>query len=142
MRWHFSKPLNRIRLGEFDIGGVLYHARYFHLLEELREEYFISIGQPYSELVKQGLHLPLSEAKIKYIKPIRYGDPVIGHLKVELIGQTRILCTQELQGLENTIYSKAETTHALVKVSKDGSTFKPTKVLDYLKLPLLDKNAP
>ncbi len=142
MTWHFSKELNRIRLGEFDMGGVLYHARYFHLLEELREEYFIHSGQAYQSLVERGLHLPLVDAKIKYIKPIRYGDTVIGHLKLELIGQTRILCTQELQAPDNTTYSKAETTHALVKVTKDGSTFKPTKVLDYLTLPLLKINAP
>lgn len=140
MEWHFSKELSRIRFGDFDSGGVLHHSRYFNILEELREEYFRSIGQPYEDIVKDGYHLPLSDAKIKFIKPIRYGELVIGRLRVEIIGQTRILCVQELQSLENITYSQAETVHVLVKVSKDGSTFKPTKVLDYLKLPESNTN--
>jgi acyl-CoA thioester hydrolase len=142
MEWHFSKELSKIRFGEFDSGGVLHHSRYFNILEELREEYFRSINQPYELIVKDGFHLPLSDAKIKFIKPIRYGAPVIGHLRMEIIGQTRILCIQELQDPVNTIYSRAETTHVLVKVSKDGSSFKPTKVLDYLKLPVTNVNEP
>ena len=32
------------RLGEFDLGGVLYHARYFHIYEDARERLLKEIG--------------------------------------------------------------------------------------------------
>lgn len=93
---NFTLTLSPIRLGEFDMGGVLYHARYFHLLEECREAFFRHISHPYSELTKQGYHLPLTHSELNFKAPIRYGDTILAELQVEKIGKIRLKFTYEL----------------------------------------------
>jgi len=61
------------RFGEFDLGGVLYHANYFHLYEEAREKFLASGPVSYSALVGQDCHLAVTESEQKFLKPIRYG---------------------------------------------------------------------
>lgn len=73
----FSYPVERIRLGEFDMGGVLYHSNYFHLYESAREAILAEHGLPYSSLVARGEHLALVESHQRFFAPIRYGEPVL-----------------------------------------------------------------
>lgn len=70
----FEYLIPHVRLGEFDLGGVLYHANYFHLLEETREAWLASLGFPYPTLANAGLHFAIVESNQKFLKPIRYGQ--------------------------------------------------------------------
>jgi YbgC/YbaW family acyl-CoA thioester hydrolase len=80
-RHHASKkafvfPLHAISLEKFDIGGVLYHANYFHLLEQAREALLAHAGMPYPQLVAQQQHLAIVHSEQDFIRPIRYGEPI------------------------------------------------------------------
>jgi YbgC/YbaW family acyl-CoA thioester hydrolase len=86
----FKSVLNPIRLGEFDLGGVLFHANYFHLLEELREKFLAACGTPYSSLVSDNSHLAIAESQQKFILPIRYGETVSGELWFEEVGRASL----------------------------------------------------
>jgi len=68
------------RFGEFDLGGVLYHANYFHILEQIREAFLANGPMNYPSLVQNNSHLALVESRQKFLKPIHYGDS----LKAEL----------------------------------------------------------
>ena len=70
------------RLGEFDLGGVLYHANYFHLYEKAREAYLESLGLPYPSLVEKGFHLAVTNSEQEFSKPIYYGQEL--ELKLEI----------------------------------------------------------
>jgi acyl-CoA thioester hydrolase len=72
----FTTVLDEVRLGEFDLGGVLYHANYFHLYEVARERLLRAGGIPYSALVAEGAHLALTESHQRFLKPIFYGPPL------------------------------------------------------------------
>ena len=63
-------------LEKFDLGGVLYHANYFHLFEQTREKFLELSKLPYPELVKENSHLAIVKAEIEYLKPIFYGDKI------------------------------------------------------------------
>lgn len=76
----FIHSVDNLRLGEFDLGGVLYHANYYHLYEHAREALLAQGGLPYHQLVADGSHLAIAEAGQKFLAPVRYGDP----LKIEL----------------------------------------------------------
>lgn len=65
--------LPRIALREFDLGGVLYHANYFHLYEWVREEFLEKNVMSCAELVAEHLLLPVVEAHQQFFKPISYG---------------------------------------------------------------------
>lgn len=129
----YKTPLNHIRLGEFDLGGVLYHANYFHLLEEIRESFLRSIDLPYSELANIGIHLAVINSELNFHKPIRYGDQLDAEMIVDLIGKTRLKFTYIINNTtENSKIFSGSTTHTAVAIDPETKSFKVSKVPEEL----------
>lgn len=64
----------RVRYGETDSMKYVYYGNYAEYLEVARVELFRSIGISYDEIEKRGIWLPVSDFKIKYIRPAKYDD--------------------------------------------------------------------
>ncbi len=64
----------RVRYGETDQMGCVYHARYLDYFEVGRTELLRSRGLTYRELEAQGILLPVVEATVRYHEPARYDD--------------------------------------------------------------------
>ncbi|HMO17901.1 MAG TPA: thioesterase family protein [Oligoflexia bacterium] len=122
----FTVKLAPIRLGEFDMGGVLYHARYFHLLEECRESFFRSISYPYEKLTKEGFHMPLIKSELNFNAPIRYGDGITGQISLEAISKLKLRFIYELfidpYSESSKPVHRASTTHTFVVAKGDKLT--------------------
>ncbi len=130
----YKTPLNHIRLGEFDLGGVLYHANYFHLLEEIREGFLRSIDLPYSELAKIGIHLAIINSELNFHKPISYGDLLDAEMIVDMIGKTRLKFTYNInKTTENSKIFSGSTTHTVVAIDPETKSFKVSKVPEELQ---------
>ena len=59
-----------------DHAGVMWHGTYFNWLEEGRINALSKAGINYFDLTKKGFELPLIDASIKYILPLRIGDNI------------------------------------------------------------------
>ncbi len=134
----FVCRLAPIRLGEFDLGGVLYHGRYFNLLEEGREAFLRSIGLPYYELVRAGCHLAVTESRQVFQSPIRYGDELELELSFSEVRRTAFqadYCLFNLAAPDKPVH-RAQTKHVFIRL-KEGGDFKvealPEKLLEGLK---------
>ena len=112
-----------IRLGEFDIGSVLYHGRYFNLLEEVREDFMRSIGSPYPDLVGNGMHLAITESRQNFLSPIRYGDVIEARLNFSEIRRTSFIARYELLSPAQVVVHRAETKHVCIQLQA-GNEFK------------------
>lgn len=66
----------RVRYAETDQMGVVYHANYLTWFEIGRTEWIEAVGHPYAEFERKGLLLPLTEARLFYHRPARYGEDV------------------------------------------------------------------
>lgn len=66
----------RVRYGETDRMGVVYHAEYLVWCEMGRTEYIRSLGMSYAEMERQGVPLAVAEANIRYHAPARYDDMI------------------------------------------------------------------
>lgn len=66
----------RVRYGETDRMGVVYHAEYLAWCEMGRTEYIRSLGMSYAEMERQGVPLAVAEATIRYHAPARYDDRI------------------------------------------------------------------
>ena len=66
----------RVRYAETDRMGLTYHAHYFAWCEMARSALFRQVGLPYTELETRGVFLPVVEAKLRYLNPLRYDDVV------------------------------------------------------------------
>lgn len=64
----------RVRYAETDAMNYVYYGNYATYLEVARVELFRELGMAYSEIEKQGILLPVSEYKIKYLKPAFYDE--------------------------------------------------------------------
>ena len=62
----------RVRYGETDPMKYVYYGNYAEYFEVARVELFRSLGMSYDEIEKRGIFLPVSEYKIKYLKPALY----------------------------------------------------------------------
>ena len=71
----------RVRYGETDPMKYVYYGNYAEYLEVARVELFRAIGISYNEIEKRGIWLPVSEYKIKYIRPAKYDDLLYIHTK-------------------------------------------------------------
>lgn len=135
----FCLEIPSIRLGEFDMGGVLYHAHYFHLFEQGREALLSRGGAPYRGIVESGMHLPLIEAHQAFKKPVVYGQGVELYLWLDELRRTTVTFCYELtmhsgaadfgaseSGVLGELVHSAKTKHACIRRLPTGE-FKPSR---------------
>jgi len=63
-----------VRYAEVDRMDFVHSSRYLEWFEIGRTELLRAIGLPYRELEDEGVFLPVVEAHVEYIKPVRYDD--------------------------------------------------------------------
>ena len=125
----FKYSIDNIRLGEFDLGGVLYHANYFHLYEQAREALLSSEGLPYSELVNEGKHLAIAEAHQNFKAPVYYGEKLTVEVWVEKLRQSTLTINYSIscsRGVVHTGYT------LMAFVANDGGRFKTGRIPEKL----------
>lgn len=66
----------RVRYGETDQMGIVYHANYVPYFEIGRTEFMRERGVTYAEMEKNGLQLAVVEVGARFLRPARY-DQVI-----------------------------------------------------------------
>ncbi|HVR89411.1 MAG TPA: thioesterase family protein [Candidatus Limnocylindria bacterium] len=65
----------RVRFGETDLQAVVYYANYLLFAEVGRMAYLREIGVDYRrDLLAHGLDFTISEASVRYQKPLRFDD--------------------------------------------------------------------
>jgi acyl-CoA thioester hydrolase len=69
-----GKTSIRVRYGETDPMGVVYHANYLLYYETARTEMLRDLGMSYKEMEESGILLPVVHVEINYIAPAWYDD--------------------------------------------------------------------
>ena len=87
----------RVPYADTDQMGVVYYANYLEYFERSRTEMLRSVGLPYSELEKQGIFLPVSEAYCRYLAPARYDDLLTFRSRVSEIKGVRMRVESEVR---------------------------------------------
>ncbi|MNK59643.1 Acyl-CoA thioester hydrolase YbgC [compost metagenome] len=124
----------RVRYGETDPMKYVYYGNYAEYFEVARVELFRSLGMSYDEIEKRGIFLPVSEYKIKYLKPALYDQLLEIRTYVKKIPGIRIEFDYEIYNEENVKITEASTTLFFL----DSETNKIIKCPDYL-MELIEK---
>ncbi|MHC5012015.1 MAG: acyl-CoA thioesterase [Planctomycetota bacterium] len=66
----------RVRYGEVDRMGVVYHAHYLVYFEQGRTEYLRSLGGDYRRLEDEGTLLMVVETGVRHLLPANYDDVI------------------------------------------------------------------
>ena len=82
--WHEHRL--RVRYGETDQMGVVYHANYLVYFEEGRTRLMEALGSSYAELERQGWALVVRKAELRFRAPARYDEELAVRTRVERVG--------------------------------------------------------
>ena len=118
----------RIRYGETDQMGVVYHGNYPQYLELGRVEWLRNLGFSYKEMEMRGCFLVVVSLTISYKKPAVYDGLLIVKTRLKKIPTVRIVFDYEIRSESDEILATAETVLAFT----DAKSFKPIRCPDYL----------
>jgi len=125
----------RVRYGETDPMKYVYYGNYAEYLEVARVELFRTLGISYDEIEKRGIWLPVSEYKIKYLKPAFYDEILEIHTYVRKVPGVKIEFEYEIYNDSNQKITEASTTLFFL----DATTNKVSRCPDFL-MELIQKN--
>lgn len=130
-----TKHSIRVRYAETDPMKYVYYGNYATYFEIGRVELFRTIGMSYDEIENQGIWLPVSDYKIKYLKPALYDQKLEIHTYVKKIPGVRIEFEYEIYNEEGIKITEASTTLFFL----DSKTNKIIKCPSHL-LKLIEEN--
>ena len=119
----------RVRYGETDQMGVVYHGNYAQYFEIGRVEWLRNLGVSYKKMEEMGVMLPVVSLSMNYKKPARYD---------ELLTVKTIFKSQSAVRIEfdYEIYNEQEellTTATSILVFVDMKTGRPIAPPSYIK---------
>lgn len=118
-----------VPLYEIDIGGGVYHARYFHFFEQGRESYLRGIGFAYPELVALGFHLTVAECRVRFRSSLHYAERVVVETSVTKVGRRSLRFHQSIRRGDELC---TEADLDLVCVNADGPAPLPERLKNLL----------
>lgn len=118
----------RVRYGETDQMGVVYHANYATYFEVGRTEWLRQYGITYKSMEENGIILPVISLEIKYKKSATYDDNLVVKTSVKKTPSIRIEFDYELFNQNNELLATGST----VLVFVDTKRNRPTRCPDYL----------
>jgi acyl-CoA thioester hydrolase len=81
----------RVRYGETDQMGVVYHANYLVYMEEGRTRLMEALGAPYAALEREGWALVVRKAELRYRASARYDEELVVRTAVGRVGGASVL---------------------------------------------------
>ena len=122
----------RVLHADTDAMGIVYHGAYLRWMEHARVELLRGRGLSYAEMEREGLGLPVVEARLRYLRPGRHDDVITLGVAVGPVGRARVRFDYRLQvnldgrpGLKTpVVLVEGETLHACTRVA-DGRPVRP-----------------
>ncbi|MBU4564546.1 MAG: acyl-CoA thioesterase [Proteobacteria bacterium] len=106
--------------GDADPMNVVYYGNYLRFFELGRAELMRSTGRPYSDLADEGLHLPVTEAGLRYHRPALYDQLLTVEASVAWIKRASLRFNYKIFGpgeQELSLLVTGFTVHGCVDVS-------------------------
>lgn len=118
----------RIRYGETDQMGVVYHGNYAQYLEMGRIELLRKMGVSYKKMEEEGVMLPVLSLNLNFKKSACYDDVIKVKTQLKKLPSVRIEFDYEITNERGEILTNANTILVFVNMK----TGRPMKCPDYL----------
>jgi len=109
----------RVRYGETDQMGVVYHPNYLLYFETGRTELMRAAGVTYSEMEKSGIFLVVTETACRYRAAAKYDQELRIVTKIDAVGKATIRFSYRVLGPDGTLLAEGHTELASVDGSKN-----------------------
>lgn len=118
----------RVRYGETDQMGIVYHGNYAQYLEMGRVEWLRDLGVTYKSMEDNGIQLPVINLQIKYLKSAKYDDLITVETILKKQPLVKIEFDYKIYNETKELLVEANTVLAFMSVEKN----KPIKCPDYI----------
>ncbi|WP_289644690.1 acyl-CoA thioesterase [Maribacter aestuarii] len=122
----------RVRYGETDQMGVVYHGNYAQFLEMGRVEWLRSLGVSYRDMEENGIMLPVISLSVKYLKPALYDDIITVKTMLKKKPSVRIEFEYLITNETGDIIAEANTILAFIDINRKRPIKCPEYILDKL----------
>lgn len=123
----------RVRYGETDPMKYVYYGNYAEYFEVARVELFRTLGISYDEIERRGIFLPVSEYKIKYIRPGLYDQLLEIHTYIKKTPGVKIEFEYEIYNEDKVKITEASTTLFFLDAETNKIVRCPYFLLDLIK---------
>ncbi|MBT8305134.1 MAG: acyl-CoA thioesterase [Bacteroidia bacterium] len=122
----------RIRYGETDQMGVVYHGNYTQYLEMGRIEWLRNLGISYRKMEEDGIMLPVISLSLNFKKSARYDDVVNVKTQLKKMPTAKIEFDYEITNENGEILTTANTILAFIDMRTNRPIRAPKFILDSL----------
>ncbi|MDX2442366.1 MAG: acyl-CoA thioesterase [Bacteroidales bacterium] len=122
----------KIRFGEVDSMGIVWHGNYVKYIEEGRESFGRKYGISYMDIYSNDVMTPVVNMNVDFKKQVHYGDQLI--IETEFVDQpaAKILFRYRIfRKLDNELVATAETTQVFIDLNREILLYNPEFVLDW-----------
>ena len=123
----------RVRYGETDQMGVVYHANYAQYFEVGRTEWLRQFGMTYRQMEESGIMLPVISLNINYKNSARYDDVLKVKTRLKKIPTASIEFEYELLNEDGNLLATGATVLAFIDMTRKRPTRCPKYLLDQLQ---------
>lgn len=124
----------RVRYGETDQMGVVYHGSYPPYFEMGRTEWLRNLGVTYKWMEQNNVMLPVVDLQIRYKLPVFYDDQVTVITELRENPTYKIIFDYQLLNAKNELCATANTTLVFKSIVTNKLTRAPEYLLEKLNL--------
>jgi acyl-CoA thioester hydrolase len=124
----------KVRFGEVDSMGIVWHGNYVKYIEEGRESFGKKYGISYLDIYAHDVMAPVVKMNIDFKKQVHYGDKLI--VETEYVDQqaAKILFRFKIfRKSDNELVATAETTQVFIDLDREMLLYPPQFAIDWKK---------
>jgi acyl-CoA thioester hydrolase len=123
----------RIRYGETDQMGIVYHGNYAQYFEIGRTEWLRKLGVTYKQMEKDGIKLPVVSLTVNFKKSVCYDDVIKVKTTLKKTPTASIEFDYEIVNENGETVTTGNTVLAFIDINRNRPTRCPQHILDQLQ---------
>jgi len=123
----------RIRYGETDQMGIVYHGNYAQYFEIGRTEWLRNLGITYKQMEEEGIKLPVISLVVNFKKSVCYDDVIKVKTTLKKMPTASIEFDYEIENEKGEIVTTGNTVLAFIDIVRNRPTRCPQHILDKLQ---------
>ena len=123
----------RVRYGETDRMGFLFHAHYANYYEVGRTECIRQLGLTYREIEDAGVLMPVTDLSIKFLLPAGYDETITVISTIPSLPAVRMVVHGEMKNEQGQVINQSEVRLTFLEASSKRIVVAPDVLLSRLQ---------
>ncbi len=124
----------KVRFGEVDSMGIVWHGNYVKYIEEGRESFGKKYGISYLDIYSNNVMAPVVNMNVDFKKQVKYGDKLIVETEFIETPAAKIKFDFRIyRKSDNELVATAQSTQVFIDLNNEMLLYPPDFVLDWKK---------